>query len=170
MSILTLAEARRIINGGPGSVPVDDLDIQLDIDTAEGQIADVVGTPLEPTPVTVTVSVRAGTAVLPVGPYVGPITALSVDGVALSVDGVRVDGWAIASGIPRDGVATVTYVAGWMSLPTPVAKAIRDQFRHVWSRRRGNTRGQDAERGAAHAMPHIVSEAIEPHRWGGGFA
>ncbi len=169
MSILTLDEAQRIITAGPGSVTVDDLDIQLDIDTAEGQIADVVG-PLEPTPVTVTVSVRAGTAVLPVGPYVGPITALSVDGVELPVDGVRVDGWAIARGIPRDGVATVTYVAGWMSLPTPVAKAIRDQFRHVWSRRRGNTRGQDAERGAARAMPYIVSEAIEPHRWGGGFA
>jgi len=169
MSILTLAEARQIINGGPGSVPVDDLDIQLDIDAAEGQIAEVVG-PLEPTPVTVTAVVRAGVAVLPVGPYIGPITALSVDGVEVPVDGVRVDGWAIACGIPRDGVATITYMAGWEALPTAVAKAIRDQFRHVWSRRRGNTRSQDAERGAAHAMPYIVSEAIEPHRWEGGFA
>lgn len=169
MSILTLDEAQRIITAGPGSVTVDNLDIQLDIDTAEGQIADVVG-PLEPTSVTETVSVRAGTAVLPVGPYIGPIAALSVDGVEVPLDGVRVDGWSIARGIPRDGVATITYTAGWTSLPTPVAKAIRDQFRHVWSRRRGNTRSQDAERGAAHAMPYIVSEAIEPHRWEGGFA
>ena len=171
MSILTLSEAQTIITGVPsGTLRYDDDDIQVDIDTAEGQIAEVVG-PLTPTSVTETAVVNhLGAAVLPRGPYIGPTAALSVDGREVSPDGVRVDGFGIVRGIPGPGVVTITYMAGWLVLPAPVAKAIRDQFRHVWSRRRGNTRGQDSERGAAHAMPYIVSEAIEPYRWGGGFA
>lgn len=166
MSVLTLDEATRLItNSASGAARPDDSEVQADIDAAEGQIAEVVG-PLTPT--VVTVAVAAGC--LPVGPYIGPITAASVDGTALSSLGsLRVDAFGIVHGLPS-GAASLTYTAGWTDLPPAVAKALRDQFRHVWSRRRGNTRGQDAERGAAHAMPYIVSEAIEPYRWGGGFA
>lgn len=164
-SVLALDEALLIITGLPaGTVRHDDADIEADIDAAEGQIAEVVG-PLVPTSVTGSVFSYGNGAGLPIGPYIGPITALSVNGVAdVDAAGVVPDGSGFAHGLPR-GLCTLTYMAGWVTLPAPVAKAVRDQFRHVWSRRRGNTRSQDAERGAAHAMPYVVSEAIEPYRW-----
>lgn len=166
MSVLGLDEAKRIIaNSSAGTTRPDDADVQSDIDTAERQISVVVG-PLSPTVVTV----RATAGCLPIGPFVGPITAASVDGVPVSsLAGLRVDDFGVVRGLPS-GVASLTYTAGWVDLPADLAKAIREQFRHVWSFRRGNSRSTDAERGAGHAMPWRVSELIEPYRWGWGFA
>lgn len=167
MPILTLDEARSLITGAPtSSVRHDDADVMADIETAEEAVADVVG-PLEPRSVTVTGVSHSAGMVLPVGPFVGPITALTVDGVTYTDwSNVTVDGFGIAHGLPV-GVCTLTYVAGWVTLPARANKAVREQFKHVWSFRRGNTRTADAERGAAHMMPWRVAELIEPYRWDG---
>lgn len=171
MSILSLDEAKKIIaNSNAGTSRPDDADVQADIDTAESQIAEAVG-PLEPTVITsVAYSYGAGGCLLR-GPYIGPVTALTVNGDpadAAAIAAVTVDPAGFARGLPR-GTCAVTYMAGWAAgtLPADVIKAIREQFRHVWSFRRGNSRTADAERGAGHAMPDRVSELIEPYRWEG---
>lgn len=167
MSILLLAEAKELIaNSQTGTIRYADADIQADIDTAEGQIAKVVG-PLAPTVVTVTVRSYGRGSGLPKGPYIGPVTALTVDGEAQTTwDDPLVDANGFAHRLPW-GACTLTYTAGWAAgtIPKPVLKAIREQFRHVWSFRRGNSQTRDAQPGAAHAMPYRVSELIEDYRW-----
>ena len=130
MSILTLDEAQKLIAGSPiGTSRYDDADIQSDIDAAERQIANVVG-PLVPTEVTVHVYNRGGGVLLPKIPYIGPITALSVNGDVQSAwSPVAVDGSGFVRGLPC-GSCTLTYTAGWPvdGLPANVAKAIREKF------------------------------------------
>ena len=169
MSWLTIEEAQQLIaNNLTGTQKYSDPEIQSKIDAAEAQIEDEIG-PLAPRAVTVSTRVSSrGTAVLPVGPYVGPITALRVDNTA-STDwsAVWVDGNGIAHGLPPLTSCVLTYTAGWADLPANYAEAVREQFKHVWGFRRGNTRAPDAERGSAHAMPYRVTELLNRV---GGFA
>lgn len=167
MSILTLDEAQKLIAGSPiGTSRYDDADIQSDIDTAEQQIANVVG-PLAPTVVTVHVYSRAGGVALPTGPYVGPITALVLNGEVQSAwSPVTVDGAGFVRGLPC-GSCTLTYTAGWSALPADVLKAIAEQFKHVWSFRRGNTRAPESDRGSPRALSPRAAELVAPHRWSG---
>jgi len=163
MSVLTLDGAKMLISNSP--VPTTRYSyeqVQRMIEAAEQQVAEVVG-PLAPTPVTVS-AVNGGLGLaLPVGPYIGPTTAISRSGVALtSWASTYVDGAGIMHGLPP-GAYQLTYMAGWAALPPKVYTAIEEQFLHLWSFRRGSTRADTP--GAAHAMPWRVSELIESYRW-----
>lgn len=179
MSVLTLADAKKHLNITDTR---DDAELQDVIDAAEAAISQVVG-PL--TPVTKTAQLRSVSGAsfsLPVTPVqsVQSITgatyfgSTAIDTTYLMVDSLS--GVVRYGGYPAKltvGPYTVTYTAGWTSVPDDLLYAVKELVRHLWGTQRGSgsTRpfGSPAADvansmpGAAYAFPIRVTQLLAPY-------
>lgn len=161
-AVLTTDEAKQIIAGigKVATTAASDEEIDLYVDAAEGDCAAVVG-PLAQEEVTVEAYCHAGYLDLPVGPAYGTIAAAQGDDSREFTAGA-----SIGDGTVPLGWWTLTYTAGWATVPPAVKLAVRDQFRHLWSQARGNTRADQAGVAPKVGMPRLVADRLAPYRWG----
>lgn len=170
MSALQLADAKAHLNINSDTF---DAKLQETIDSAEARIGQEIG-PLTPADRTdrvpgggrflllPSVPAQTLTAVAPAGPDPDPVDVndLFLDGPAGTVhylDGSKFP-WA---------AYTVSYRAGWESVPADVMWAIKEELRHLWQSQRGSSRPQDGMElpQAGYALPNRVIEMIAPYRY-----
>lgn len=153
------------------NITSDDNELNPFIDAAEAMIAELVG-PLEPT--TLTAFVLGGaTMVLPTAPILS-VTSAEIEGYStIDLDACLIDLRAGIIHAPTYGAAagymyTVTYVAGWLSLPADLRMGVMELVRHLWLTQRGPTRRPGSTTaevipGAAYALPYRVEQLISAY-------
>ena len=171
MAVLQIADVRAELGLGDS---IADADIAGKVAQAQAAISTRCG-PLEPTTFVevrmacrgrlVVSHAREVTVQSLTNIYWGPIDPA---GVQVLPGGVL---WRPYGYIP-DGPWTITYTAGWSTLPDDLARAVMELTRHLWQTRRGTTfRPQgEPEPGAAHAWPYRVEELVDPWREQAGLA
>lgn len=169
----------------------NDVELQRFIDAAETAIGHRVG-PL--TPITVTETHDGGDASiylrkLPVGSVttVTEVVGNIIYTLTNQPPGQSVDAWGYtvnsttgrvirrtASGQPYRFVpgmenVTVTYQAGWATLPDDLVAAVKELVRHLWKTQRGNNSGRPGFEdepvvvGAFSSWPERVVELVQPY-------
>ena len=58
---------------------------------------------------------------------------------------------------------TVTYTAGWATIPAGMRLAVLEMVRHLWRPQRGSTARGPEDNGPGYLVPNRVRELIEPH-------
>ena len=149
-----------------------DVELQGFIDGAETAIEQRTG-PLEPRPVTVQAVCLNGRLVIPVGPYIGPVTKATnvlMGGVDYDQPGALLEFVGGVLSLPfgaamLPGTWTLTYMAGHDPTPGDLLLAVKEEVRHLWAIKRGNSfrNGTDAVPGTAHSLPIRVEELIAPY-------
>lgn len=149
-----------------------DAELQGFIDGAETAIEQRTG-PLSPRQVTVQTVCLNGRLVLPVTPYIGPVTKATnvlMGGVDYDQPGALLEFVGGVLSLPfgaamLPGTWTLTYMAGWDQTPGDLVLAVKEEVRHLWAIKRGNSfrNGTEVVPGTAHALPMRVEELIEPY-------
>jgi len=176
MSAVTLADVKAHLNmAGSGN----DTELQRFIDVAEAAISNLVG-PLTPVTVTEVHNGGRGSIVLRQPVAVSLTSVAYADGSAGSssytLDGTTGilyygDSYGCFPGGPRN--VTVTYLAGWASLPADLVHAVKELVRELWETQRGASTGarpgftdtQDPTYGGGGLplMPPRVVQMLEPY-------
>lgn len=144
------------------SVAVDDGVLLSTVLAAEGVVAQRCG-PLVPTSVT---SVVSG----------GPVLALPRMPL-ISVESATGDGGTVTTGFtvtdPRGGLAknlalsartwSVTYTAGWATVPDDLRLGVLELVRHLWRPQLGSMARQVEEAGPGYLIPNRVTELLAPY-------
>jgi hypothetical protein len=155
----------------------DDWKLQGFVDTAEVLIAHHTG-PLTPTAVTVRVPGRMGPLALPVTPVISLTTVTPSYGTNLDITHLDVDpvlGLVAYQGYYSSFVSyfpmawyQVTYQAGYATLPTPLATAVKEQVRMWWEvsqrgGRRAPSQGQEQPVYMGHELHPMVQLMLAPY-------
>lgn len=177
MSAVTLAEAKTHLNMTGSS---NDAELQRFIDVAETAIGNRVG-PL--TPVSVTEKHNGGASVIVLRqPRAVSLTSVSyADGTTSTLSDYDLDtdtgilywnyGTAGYFGGPARNV-TVTYMAGWASVPEDLRQAVKELVRHLWETQRGANSGarpgfadtEDVQTGGDFgSWPPRVAQLVAPY-------
>lgn len=178
-SVLTLAEAKQHLQfRDPNAASSDDFELQDFIDAAESRLSLEVG-PLQPT-----TFVEYHTSKWPLYLRQRPVVSITsiVEGSAtLSPSSYTLQGQTVSRTFTfeslRPVTVTVTYVAGYSTLPAHLLQATKELVRHLWATQRGTSgaAGARAEMlggaapeaglvGSGHALPTRVLELIDFER------
>ena len=175
MSVVSLADVKTHLNM---TGTANDTELQRFIDVAEAAIGNRVG-PLSPTSVTEVHNGGSGTIVLrqPVAASVTSITYTDgAAGAGYTLDGSTGivyygDNYGAFPGGPRN--VTVTYIAGWTTLPADLAHAVKELVRELWETQRGSNQGArpgftdtedpDFGTGGLPLFPPRVAQLIAPY-------
>lgn len=175
MSTVTLAEVKQHLQM---TTNVNDTELQRFIDAAETAMAHEVG-PLAPT--AVTEKHNGGSTLLILRrPRAVSLTSIAyADGSTATLTDYDLDTdtaivhWAFGTagrfpGGPRN--VTVTYQAGFATLPADLAHAVKELVRHLWETQRPNNSSRPGfsdeppVAGAFSSWPLRVQELIQPYR------
>lgn len=166
MSLITTPEARAALSVSVSSTSVNDMVLQLVIDAAEDAVADRIG-PLTVAQRTEIVLCANACGVLPVGP-VAPSAVTSatdpygtiVSGSVFTVDPGKVIRYKDFAPM-MNGPWSVTYAAGWTTVPPKALWAIRVLIGHLWDSMRSAGTGAGQVGALAHSLPYRVEELLD---------
>ena len=163
MSAITLDEALAYLRVAGASTAVDRDLVQALIDTAETTVARYVG-PLSSSAQSVAVVTGGPTFVLPSTTVSAVASAVSVaaspttvtTGFLIGVGGV------VTNTACAEGTWTVTYTAGWVTLPAPVRTAVLELVKHL-PRPQASARSTGPDSGPGYLVPNRVRELLDPY-------
>lgn len=163
MSVITLDEALAYLRVAGASTAIDRDLLQGLIDTAETTVARYVG-PLSSSAQSVAVVYGGPTFVLPATTVSAVASAVSVaaspttvtSGFLIGVGGV------VTNTSCAEGTWTVTYTAGWVTLPAPVRTAVLELVKHL-HRPQAGTRSTGPDASPGYLMPNRVRELLDPY-------
>ena len=166
MSRISISDARASLSASVSSTSINDSILQLVIDAAEDAISDRIG-PFTVASRTEIVLCAAGCGVLPIGPAApGAVTSATdpygtiVPGSAFTVDPGKVIRYK--NFVPMvNGPWSVTYNAGWATVPPKADWAIRVLIGHLWDSMRAAGTGAGQLGALAHSLPYRVEELLD---------
>lgn len=172
MSAVSLADVKTHLNM---TTTANDTELQRFIDVAETAIGHWVG-PLTPTAVTEKLN-GGGTSLVLRYPAVSLTSIAYADGTASTLSDYDLDtatgivywNFGTAGRFPGSSRnVTVTYQAGFTSLPADLVHAVKELVRHLWETQRpnkpGRTSGDEFVPGSLDTYPPRVQGLLAPYR------